>query len=207
MTEDKAIIHPTAIIDSCVVIGKRCRIDAGAIIGFQGMLATKDDKGQIVRQNSKGGVIIEDDAWIGAGTVVQRGHHGDTIIGENSHIDVDCHIAHDCKIGKNVMIIASSTLAGVVKVGDNSHLSLGCVIRDGVTIGKNVDIGMGAVVTKDIPDGWIVVGNPAMRLEKFREQRKKLQSISPFPLRARLWNRLKPPLRKIRNFFQKNNKE
>lgn len=197
------VIHPSAVIADCVELGWGVRIDAGVCIGFQGMVGSRNYRGEIIRKESHGGVIIKNNVWIGAGTVIQRGQHGDTIIEENSHIDLDCHIAHDCKIGKSCMIIASSTLAGVVTLGDFSYLGLGSVIRDGITIGKRVTVGMGSVVTKDIPGGWTVVGNPAMRIEKFREQRKKLESISLLKQRKVLWNKIRGIPRKIRRFFRR----
>ena len=40
------------------------------------------------------------------------------------------------------------------------------MIRQGLTIGAGAVVGMGAVVTKDVPDGVTVVGNPARILEK-----------------------------------------
>lgn len=195
---EETYIHPTAVIDDCVSIGKKCRIDALALLGFGGLVGNRDRHGKVTRVMSHGKLIIEDGVWVGAGTMIQSGHHADTIIGEGSMIDIDVHIGHDCVLAKNVMIAASTTLAGCIKIGDNSWLGLGCIIRDGITIGKNVVVGMGAVVTKDVPDHWTVVGNPATRLEIFKEQRKKLAAISHFPLKARIIARLKPIWRKVK---------
>ena len=52
-------------------------------------------------------------------------------------------------------------VAGSAEVGHGCLLEPGAVIRDGVTIGGNSWIGMGSVVTKDIPAGVIAYGKPA----------------------------------------------
>lgn len=51
-------------------------------------------------------------------------------------------------------------------VGDGASIGAGATILPGITIGKNALVGAGAVVTRDVPDGWTVVGNPAKKLEK-----------------------------------------
>ena len=52
------------------------------------------------------------------------------------------------------------TRTAPVIIGDNAWIGGGAIILPGVTIGNNVVIGAGSVVTKDIPDNLIAVGNP-----------------------------------------------
>jgi sugar O-acyltransferase (sialic acid O-acetyltransferase NeuD family) len=70
-------------------------------------------------------------------------------------------VNHDCHICENVTITSGVILAGSVKAGAGAYLGQGCNIRQYLTIGTNAYVGMGAVVTKDIPEGVTVVGNPA----------------------------------------------
>lgn len=196
-------IHPTAIINNCVTIGKGCYIDAGVVIGFQGLIASRNKEGIITRRLSTGGTIIEDNVWIGAGTIIQRGHTKNTIIGEGTYIDVYCMIGHECKIGKHCLITAGTLLAGHVGLGDYSYLGVGCIVRDGRNLGQRVFVGMGAVVTKDIPDNWVVAGSPAMRIERFKEQRRRLERISPYPLKQRIKKRVISFLVKIKRIFKR----
>jgi len=193
----RTFIHPTAIIDPCVKIGKGCNILQGSVIGVHGLIASKDTSGRIIREWSTGGVIIEDNVDVGAGTIIERGHKTPTIIGKGTKIDVDCMIAHNCVIGENCTIVASTSIAGNTKIGSGSNIRLGCVIRNGLTIGKNVYIGMGSVVTKDIPDNMTVVGSPAMDIERFRFQRKCINSFSVVPVRHKIRGYPKRILRKI----------
>ena len=101
-------------------------------------------------------------------------------VGNNFYANFDCVILDVCKveIGENVMfapkvciytaghpIDAEIRNSGLefgksVKIGNNVWIGGSAVINPGVTIGDNVVIGSGSVVTKDIPDNVIAVGNP-----------------------------------------------
>lgn len=60
-----------------------------------------------------------------------------------------------------------------VTIGDNVWIGGNCVINPGITIGSNCVIGSGSIVTKDIPDNSIAVGNPARVIRKITEDDKK----------------------------------
>lgn len=62
---------------------------------------------------------------------------------------------------------------GKIVVGNNVHIGTDCVIMPGVTIGNNCIIGVGAIVTKDIPDNSIAVGVPARVIETLEEYKEK----------------------------------
>ncbi len=49
---------------------------------------------------------------------------------------------------------------GKIKIGDYTSIGEGCKIMPGVNIGSTVIIGAGSVVTKSVPDGYMVAGNP-----------------------------------------------
>jgi sugar O-acyltransferase (sialic acid O-acetyltransferase NeuD family) len=92
-------------------------------------------------------------------------------IGRFFHANVYAHIAHDCIIGDYVTFAPGARCNGRVVIGDYTHIGANAVIREGTSskplkIGKGVVVGIGAVVTKDIPDGITVVGNPARPLSK-----------------------------------------
>lgn len=104
-------------------------------------------------------------------------------IGDNTWIGQNCffHSAGGITIGKNVGIapavkiltsfhgeegtekpILFSDLEFVeVIIGDDADIGIGTIILPGVNIGRGVQIGAGAVVTRDIPDYAVAVGNPA----------------------------------------------
>lgn len=113
-------------------------------------------------------------------------------IGNNFYANYDCVIVDVCKvkIGSNVLFgprvcvfTAGHPIdAGVrneglefgkaVTIGDSVWVGGNTVINPGVKIGNNVVIGSGSVVTKDIPDGVIAVGNPCRVLRKITDEDK-----------------------------------
>ncbi|NFU00604.1 sugar O-acetyltransferase [Clostridium botulinum] len=100
--------------------------------------------------------------------------------GENSYVNYNCTILDCAKvtIGKNVLIgpnvniftaghplspsqrISGLEYAHSIEIGDGAWIGGGTTINPGVKIGRNAVIGSGSVVTKDIPDNAVAVGNP-----------------------------------------------
>ena len=60
-----------------------------------------------------------------------------------------------------------------VRIGENCWIGAGALIMPGVTIGDNSVIGAGSVVTKDIPDWSVAVGNPCRVVKKITEEDKQ----------------------------------
>jgi sugar O-acyltransferase (sialic acid O-acetyltransferase NeuD family) len=86
-------------------------------------------------------------------------------VGEYSIINTGASIDHECVLGKGVHIGPNATLCGCIKVGDYSFIGSNSTILPKITIGNNVIIGAGAVVTKNVKDNSIFVGNPARKLQ------------------------------------------
>ena len=86
-------------------------------------------------------------------------------------------MAHNVVIGKNALVIANAMIGGSTRIGDNSWISPSAILRDGISIGNNATVGMGALVTKDIPDNETWAGNPAKPLSEFLELQKKLKNL------------------------------
>jgi UDP-3-O-[3-hydroxymyristoyl] glucosamine N-acyltransferase len=154
-------IHENVHIYSNVCIGKRVIINTGAIIGVPGMQFRRDYLGRLVEGKHTGGIVIEDDVYIGAGTIIVRGVTKDTIIRRGTKIGILCLIGHQSITGKHCIILSHSMLGGSCQIGDYSRVSMKACVRERRTIGRNVFIGMGAVVTKDIPDSVMAYGVPA----------------------------------------------
>jgi len=155
-------IHPSAVInEEFVEIGENVRIGPNCTIGFDGFGFEQDEDGSYLRFPHIGKVIIGDDVEIGAGTCIDRGALGNTIIGKGTKIDHLVHVAHNVEIGENCMIIALTCLGGGVIIEDGSYVGIGASIRNQMTIGEKAFVGMGAVVVKDVEPGITVIGNPA----------------------------------------------
>lgn len=104
-------------------------------------------------------------------------------IGENTNVQDNAvlHVGHDAPltIGDNVTIGHGAIVHGCT-VGDNVLIGMGAIILDKAVIGKNCIIGAGALVTqnKQIPEGYMVFGNPAKVIRPLTEDEKKSIAIS-----------------------------
>ena len=135
-------------------------------VGANGFTMANDENGNKIRIYSLGKVVIGNNVEIGAHDNVSRGSGGDTVIEDNVKIDALIHIGHDAHLHKNVEITAGAVVGGFVDAQEGAYIGINSVIRNRVTLGAQSFIGMGATVTKSVPAGITVVGNPAKPFEK-----------------------------------------
>jgi len=72
-----------------------------------------------------------------------------------------CTIGHDTVIGDMCVIGPNSSIGGNCRIGVWTYIGAGVMIKEGISIGTNTVIGMGAVVTKDVPSNVVAMGVPA----------------------------------------------
>jgi len=160
-----AVVIKNSLIDKRVVIQDCCKIGQK---GF-GFLPNKN-------QNFKfphfGCVIIKSDVEIASGCTIDRGSIDDTVIGKNTYLDNQVHVAHNVKIGENCMIAGQVGFAGSSVIGNNVSIGGQAGVSGHLKIGNNVKIGGGSGVVKDIEDNEIVMGYPAVKLREFLKNKK-----------------------------------
>jgi len=176
------IEHNVTIGEGCIIgsqvvirnslIGKNVVIQDGCKIGLKGF-GFIPLKGKNLRFPHIGKVIIKDNSEIGANCTIDRGSLDDTIVGENTFLDNQVHVAHNIKIGKNCMIAGQVGFAGSSVIGDNVSIGGQAGVSGHLKIGNNVKIGGGSGVVKDIKDNTVVMGYPAVTLKNFLRNSKK----------------------------------
>ena len=112
-------------------------------------------------------VLIDDNVEIASGCTIDRGSINDTIIGKNTYLDNQVHVAHNVKIGSNCMIAGQVGFAGSTTIGNNVSIGGQAGVSGHLKIGNNVKIGGGSGVLNDIPDNTKVMGYPAKNLREF----------------------------------------
>ncbi len=168
---NNCIIGAQVVLRS-LVVGNHVVIQDGCKIGLKGFgfIPLKEKN---LRFPHIGKVVLKDNAEIGANCTIDRGSIGDTVIGKNSFLDNQVHVAHNVKIGDNCMIAGQVGFAGSSLIGDKVSIGGQAGISGHLKIGNNVKIGGGSGVVKNIPDGMVVMGYPAVPLKKFIRNLKK----------------------------------
>ncbi len=69
-------------------------------------------------------------------------------------------------LGEFVFVGAGAIILGRARIEEGAYIAPGAVIRDSCRIGRYAVVGLGSVVTKDVPDFAIVIGNPARAIGK-----------------------------------------
>lgn len=151
-----------------------------------------DDRVLVYASEPGGRVILGDEVRICRDTIIETGADVEVAIGDQTFIQPRCQfgaLRASIRIGRRVQIASACafyaydhgiapgkpiwgqalTSRGDIVVEDDAWLGYGVVVLSGVTIGEGAVIGASAVVTRDVPAGAIVVGNPA-RIVGTREQ-------------------------------------
>lgn len=102
-------------------------------------------------------VQLGEGAQVMAGAILQCR----VLVGTNSVVNTGASLDHDAQISPHVFIGPRAVLCGDVRISEHAFVGAGATILPGVTIGPGAIVGAGAVVTHDVPEKVIVVGNPA----------------------------------------------
>lgn len=181
-------IFPNAVLYEDTIVGDGCIVHANAVLGAWGFgYCQIENRHQLSPQ--LGNVVLENDVEVGAGSTIDRGTYGATVIGEGTKIDDQVMVAHNCRIGRHNMLCSQVGIAGSTSTGDYVVMAGQVGVRDHVHIGTGAVLGAMSGITNHVPEGSRMIGIPATperdqkikqaafsKLPEMRRQLKKLQA-------------------------------
>jgi UDP-3-O-[3-hydroxymyristoyl] glucosamine N-acyltransferase len=181
---ESCFFHPGCLIGDRVKIGNRVIMQQGASIGSDGFgyvterisnlelrMAGSSEFSREPNPHLKipqiGTVVIEDDVEIGSNSTIARATIGATVVGKGSKIDNLVMVAHNCRIGREVLLVAQVGIAGSCVINDRAILAGQVGIADHISVGEDAVLEGQAGVMKDIKDQEIQVGTPSTSVRDF----------------------------------------
>ena len=172
-------IFPGAVLYENTVVGDRTIIHSAAVLGAYGFgYELIDGRHRLTAQ--LGNVVVGADVEIGAGTTIDRGTYGPTLIGEGTKIDDQVMIAHNCRLGRHNMLCSQVGVAGSASTGDYVVLAGQVGVRDHARTHRQQrrsSAPKGGIVN-DVPENSRYIGIPAT---PEREQKLRLAAVSKLP--------------------------
>ncbi|MFP4236484.1 MAG: UDP-3-O-(3-hydroxymyristoyl)glucosamine N-acyltransferase [Desulfonatronovibrio sp.] len=190
------LIYPNVSVMSGSKVGDRVVIHPGAVIGSDGFGFVQDGAAR-KKIPQVGGVIIEDDVEIGAGTTIDRATLGKTVVGRGTKVDNLVQIAHNVQIGENSVIVSQVGISGSSKLGRNVILGGQVGVAGHIEIGDNARVAAKSGVGKAIPANRDFGGIPAMDHSIF------LKNAVLMPRLPQMFKRIKK-LEKELKYMQEN---
>jgi UDP-N-acetylglucosamine acyltransferase len=153
---DGTLIMPHVVIDPYVEIGSNCKIFQYAAIGAAPQAVKFKDEETWVKIGNR--CIVREFATIHRGT---ESGGGLTQVGDNCLLMAYTHIAHDCKVGRCVVMSNAATLAGHIEIGDFASIGGLVAVHQFVRVGEYAFVGGKSAVVKDIPPYVLAAGDRA----------------------------------------------
>ncbi len=187
------LIYPNVSILHRCIVGSKCIIHSGAVIGADGFGFMPGPQG-IVKIPQTGIVQIDDDVEVGANATIDRARFGKTWIKSNVKIDNLVVVAHNVVINESSMMIAQSGIAGSSELGRGVIIAAQAGINGHIHIGDGSKVAGTSGVAKSLPPNTIAIGTPAesqrdfmarislpSRFEKLKKQvdelKQKIESL------------------------------
>jgi UDP-3-O-[3-hydroxymyristoyl] glucosamine N-acyltransferase len=187
------LLYPGVVLGDRVRIGNRVILQPHATLGADGFSFVTAEPGsvetvslsgeirhfnhEIIRINSVGTVVLEDDVEIGACSCIDRATLGETRIKAGTKLDNLVQIGHNVTIGQNNLIVAQVAIGGSCTIGDRTVIAGQAGIKDHVKIGSDCIIMARAGVIDTVPDKTSCIGGPAMGLKDYIQREMDIKKI------------------------------
>lgn len=151
-----------AVVLPRVRLGARVRVAPGAVVGAPGFGFATGPGGRTREIPQLGGVVVEDDVFIGPLCTIASGTLGPTILRKGVKLDAQVHVAHNVEIGEGSVLAAQCGIAGSAVIGKGVLLGGQVGVADHVRIGDGARVAAKSGVIGDVPEGATVAGYPAV---------------------------------------------
>lgn len=143
------VLKSRVTVSEDCVIGARCLLHPGVVIGADGFGFAKDgERWEKIEQ--LGAVRIGDDVEIGANTCIDRGALADTVIENGVKLDNLIQIGHNVRVGRNTAMAGCVGVAGSAVIGANCTIGGGGAVLGHLTLADNVHVSSFSLVTRSI---------------------------------------------------------
>lgn len=160
-----------AVIDGNTTIGEGCHIFAGASIGLEPQ--------DLTYKGEPTGVVMGDRVVIREYVTIHRAtHEGFTVVGDDCFLMNYCHIAHNCKLGRGIIMANSTMLAGHVVIGDHAVFSGSIIVHQHVRLGRLLMMSGLSGARVDLPP-FVMVGGRKPRFRGINVVGMRRQRFSP----------------------------
>ena len=177
-------------IYGCAVLGERCIVQSGAVIGSDGF-GYANDQGQWLKIPQIGGVWLGDDVEVGANTTIDRGALSDTIIEDGVKLDNQIQIAHNVHIGKHTAIAGCSGIAGSTHIGAHCAIGGHVGIVGHLTIADGVQISAKTFVSQSIDaPGFYSSGTPVEPNAHWRRNFVRMKQLDEMARRLKVLEKM-----------------
>jgi UDP-N-acetylglucosamine acyltransferase len=157
-------IHPTAFVEPGAQLGEDCTIHQYAVVNRWAILGDRvtvhpfavvggDSQDLKFDNRSESWVRVGSGTRIREGVTINRSTNpgGATTVDENCLLMACSHVAHDCEVGREVVIANAVLLAGHVKVGDHAVLGGASIYHQFIRVGSGAMVGGGSRISLDLP--------------------------------------------------------
>ena len=177
---EACVVEPHAVIFGGVTLGARVVVGAGAVLGRPGFGWATGADGEVRRMPQLGGVVIEDDVFLGAHVTIDAGTLAPTRVGRGAKLDAHVHVGHNAVIGAGAIVAAQSGFAGSSRLGEGALVGGQVGVADHVVVGARARLAAKAGVISDVPPGATFAGYPAVdRLRWLRGMARLLGRRNP----------------------------
>lgn len=161
----EGILYPHVVVRERCRIGDRTILHPGCVIGADGFGYLPGPEG-LEKVPQVGIVVLGDDVELGAGTCIDRATTGTTVIDSGTKLDNMVQVGHNVRIGKHGVFSAQTGISGSCVVGDGVSMGGQVGIGDHITVGNGAKVGAKSGLHKDVPEGGVVFGYPALDIRE-----------------------------------------